>query len=200
MARRGKPTAPGFTLVEVLVALLVAAIIGLLSLRGLGALTDAQSRLDAEAARWLAVHRFLATLETDLRMALPRPARDAGGTLQPALLGAPAPAPPFDAQLAFVQSVELAALPVRRVAYRFADGRIDVLRWPAADLPPYGAPAVVPGLAGVRAFALRYLGADGVWREAWAPAQGGELPRGFEVRLEMADPAFGGPIERVIAR
>jgi general secretion pathway protein J len=189
-----------FTLVEVLVAMLIAAIVAVLSYRGLDALIASRAHLDAAAARWLAIHRFFDALETDLRFALPRPTRDAGGTPQPALLGQAAAVGPYSAQLALVQDGAAAGRAPRRVAYRWVEERIEFLRWPTADLPPYGDPVVVTLLDGVAKWSLRYQGGDGVWREQWSPSSLGELPRGVEIRLEMKDGAVGGPIERVVAR
>jgi general secretion pathway protein J len=199
MRRRPSPQA-AFTLIEVLVAMLVAAIVAVLAYRGLDALIASRAQLDASAARWLAIHRLFDALETDLRFALPRPTRDAGGTPQPALLGQAAAVGPYSAQLALVQDGAAAGRAPRRVAYRLVEERIEFLRWPAADLPPYGDPQIVTLLDGVAGWSLRYQGNDGVWREQWAPAVLTELPRGIEIRLEMKDGAVGGPIERVIAR
>jgi general secretion pathway protein J len=198
--REHAPPQQAFTLVEVLVAMLAAAIVAALSYRGLDALIASRAQLDAGAARWLAIHRFLDALETDLRFALPRPTRDAGGTAQPALLGQAAAVGPYSAQLSLVQDGAAAGRAPRRVAYRWVEDRIEFLRWPTADLPPYGDPIAVTMLEGVAKWTLRYQGSDGVWRDQWAPGGPTELPRGIEIRLEMKDGSVGGPIERVIAR
>lgn len=189
-----------FTLVEVLVALLVAAIVSVMSFRGIDALIMAETRLEEHSTQWVAVHRFFNTLETDLRLALPRPGRDAGGTSQPAMVGLAAPGVPFGAQLALMQSSASANPPIRRIAYRFSEGRIELLRWTSADLSPYGEPHVLLVLEGVRHFSIRYQGIDTVWRDVWQPNNPIELPRGFEVQLEMSDPLFGGRIDRVVSR
>lgn len=194
----------GFTLIEILVAMVIATIIGLLSYRGLDSLLRSESRISEASARWLAVHRFLAGFEADLHTAVLRPGRDAGGTSQPALIGQPTAGLPFGAQLALMRPNDTTindAPPLQRVAYRFVDNRIDLLLWPAADLPPYGKPKEVALLDGVKDFSLRFIGANDVWRENWPPgAQINAIPEGIEITLEMQDPGFGGPITRVIAR
>jgi general secretion pathway protein J len=195
----------GFTLVEVMVALLIASIVALLSYRGLDALARADRHLEDAAERWLRVHRFIVAFETDVRMAVARGGRDAGGTERAPLIGQPTAGLPFAAQLALMRPNDPtvnAALPVQRAAYRFAEGRIDLLLWPAADLPPYGEPQRITVLDGVSEFSLRFIGTDGVWRDTW-PADGPGaviLPRAIELRLHMQDPAYGGPLRRVIAQ
>lgn len=196
--------ATGFTLVEVLVALVIAALVGVLSYRGLDALLRADRQLEEASARWLNVHRFLGGFEADVRAALPRGGRDAGGTEQPALIGQPTAGLPFGAQLALVRPNDpqfSQAPPLQRVAYRFADGRVDLLLWPAADLPPYGEPQRIGLLEEVAEFSLRFVGRDGVWRDTWpAGAQDAGPPRAVELHLQMRDPAFGGPLRRVFTR
>ena len=190
----------GFTLVEVLVALMIAAVVAVMSVRGVGAMIEANRLLEAQAERWSAIQRWVDALEMDLRMALPRPGRDATGTPQPALLGAPSASGPFQSQLAIVVPDALGEAAPRRMAWRFEEGRIELLRWVGADLPPYEKPDITVALTGVKMLELEYAGADGVWSPIWNPAQRDSMPRGITIRLQMDDPGVGGPIERVIAR
>jgi general secretion pathway protein J len=202
----------GFTLVEVLVALLVSALIGVLSYRGLSSMVDSQQRLDRAATAWEDVHRFVALLEADFRNAVPRAGRDAGGVLQPAVVGLPVAERPFGTQLALQRGsrgIDPAQSTVRRVGYRFADGEIHHLSWLAPDLPPFAETGAQVLLRGVERLSLRYSPPGGPWSTTWPPAgavggaAGGsiaELPAGIEVVLEMRDPQFGGPLTWVFAR
>src|SRR5204863_5490125 len=79
--------APGFTLVEVMIAVAIVALLSLLGYRALAALSDSEEKLSAEATRWRTLDLFFARLEGDLRQAMPRPARSAD-TREPAWLGA----------------------------------------------------------------------------------------------------------------
>src|SRR5258708_25170206 len=65
----------GFTLLEVLIAVAIVALISVLGYRALAALSDSETRLAAEATRWRTLDLFFARLEGDLRQAMPRPAR-----------------------------------------------------------------------------------------------------------------------------
>ena len=194
----------GFTLVEVLVALLLAAIVGVLSYRGLDSLLRAQAHLEANSARWLAVHRFLSSIEIDFRAAQARTGRDAEGTLQAAFIGQPNAGVPFSAQLALMRPNDVSfnsALPVQRVAYRLHEGQIEQLLWPAADLSPMIKPKIIVLLTGVSEFSLRYIATDGVWRTHWpVDSNVNVLPNGIELTLRMQDAAFAGDIVRVLTR
>ena len=53
----------GFTLVEILIALAIMAVIATLGYRALATLTDSEVRLSAEAARWRTLDAALARIE-----------------------------------------------------------------------------------------------------------------------------------------
>lgn len=200
-----RAAAGGFTLIEIVVALLITAIIGVLSYRGLSGLLRADERLRESASAWLELHRFVALFEADLRNAVPRPGRDAGGAVQAPLIGLPVAERPFGAQLALqraTQAVDGATAGVQRVAWRFADGEVRQLLWPAPDLAPYGEPAELLLLSGVARFTIRYQAAGSpVWADRWPPpgASANALPRGLELTLEMSDGSLGGPLTWVFA-
>lgn len=204
MAQHRRHRSKGFTLIEVLVALLVAALISAMSYRGFSAMLSAEQKLDEAATRWLAVHRFFAQFEADARGAIAKGGRDPGGSRQPALLGLPVAAQPYDAQLVMTRSnaaQTTAQPPLQRIGYRLHDQRVELLLWPAVDLAPHGAATVIPLLDGVAAFRIRYAEASGLWRENWPPVAGDDtLPRGIEIELTMLEPSFAGPIVRVFPR
>ena len=77
----------GFTLVEVLVALAILALIGVLAYRAMAALADGESRLAVETSRWTTLDAFFARVEGDLRAAVPRDVRH-GAAREPALRAA----------------------------------------------------------------------------------------------------------------
>lgn len=172
---------PGFTLVEMLVALfifglLAAAGTALLSF-GIGARERVTARLDDLAA----LARARALLGADLAQAAPRPWRDAAGLPQPAfvierdrlLLVRRGWANPGGAPRASLQRVE----------YRLADGRLERRAAPMLDGAPFGPPAVLlTGIDGVR---LRVV-ADGGWRHDWQAPAPDSLPRGVELTLSGA--------------
>ena len=77
----------GFTLLEVLIAIAIVALLALMGYRALSALSESESRLSAEATKWRTLDLFFARLEADLREAVPRPARS-DAAREPAWLAA----------------------------------------------------------------------------------------------------------------
>ena len=76
----------GFTLIEVMIALAILALVAVLGYRALASLTDSEARLTAEAQHWRDLDALFARLEADMREALPRDVRTGGGT-EPAWFG-----------------------------------------------------------------------------------------------------------------
>ena len=71
--------AHGFTLIELMAALLVLSLLALMSYRGLGAVLDAREHVKGETDKWRHVAAFFGRFERDVELAAPRPVRSAGG-------------------------------------------------------------------------------------------------------------------------
>ena len=186
----------GFTLVEMLVALAIFAMIagGALALLSFSVDAEAASRTKTESLA--ATRRFLSVLNADLAQAVPRPVRDAAGA-QRAALEAPTGAPD-GVVLALTRSgwsnFDGAARPsLQRVEYRWLGGELSRAGHPFLDGAAPAAPAVLavtPAPPG-----LRFRTADGVWRDRWEPQRAAELPVAIE--LTIAQPR--GDTLRVVA-
>jgi general secretion pathway protein J len=194
MTMRAERACAGFTLIEVLLAVAILALIAVLGYRAVAALSDSETKLAAEAARWRTLDLFFARLEGDLRQAMPRAAR----LSEPAWVGA------ADAEgnsaLAFSRAGPEFTLEARsagqRLAYRYRDGAVDVLYWATYDRPRSALPTAYTLLESVARFQLAYLTRDGAWADAWPRAGETELPRAIRVRLTLAS---GEVIERWLA-
>lgn len=194
--------AKGFTLIEVLVALGIFAVISVMGYRGLSALIDSERHLASEAARWQQLDRFFTELESDFRYAAPRGGRDPGGLLHRPFEAVPAPLGPDDGHLTltrFGDGDDLAGTPgMRRIAYRFEEKSVVLLVWPALDAAPLARPDRVDVLGGVTGASLRYLDPDGRWNLNWPPANRiNELPSAVELTLTIDGI---GPVTRLFAR
>ena len=195
----GPSTGPGtgFTLVEVLIAVAIVALLSLLGYRALAALSESEARLSAEATRWRTLDLFFARLEGDLRQAVPRPAR-LGATREPPFAGTTDAT--GNALLEFSRAgPEFSLEPSSagaRMGYRFQDGTVDVLYWASYDRPQGIAPAAYPLISGVARFQLAYLAKDGSWLDTWPQPGEADLPRAVTVDLTLAT---GEKIERWLA-
>jgi general secretion pathway protein J len=187
----------GFTLLEVLLAIAIVALIAALGYRALAALSDSETRLTAEATRWRTLDLFFARLEGDLRQAMPRPAR-LSYALAPALLASADAA--GNSLLEFSRAGPEFALETgsagQRLAYRLRDGAVEVLYWASYDRPRGLDPTAYPLLSGVARFQIVYLTQAGTWADSWPVSGEAPLPRAVKVDLTLTS---GEAIERWLA-
>jgi len=191
----------GFTLLEVLIAIAIVAVIALLGYRSLAALSDAETRLAAEAIRWRTLDLFFARLEADMRQAVPRPARS-GATREAPWLGfiSNATSDGGDSALAFSRAgPEFNFEPGsagQRLGYRLLNGSVEVLYWASYDRPQDAQAASYALLTDVAHFRLTYLTRNDAWVDTWPVADDSDLPRAVRVQLTLSS---GETIERWLA-
>jgi general secretion pathway protein J len=196
MTRNAIPSR-GFTLIEVLLALAILALIATLGYRAVAALSDSETALATEATRWRTLDLFFARFEGDLRQAIPRPAR-LSDTRAPAWTGAADAA--GNGALEFSRAGPEFVLDPRsagqRLGYRYRDGAVEVLYWASYDRPRELEPTAYTLLDGVARFELAYLARGDSWVSAWPLPGENELPRAIRIRLTLAS---GERIERWLA-
>ncbi|MFN3775901.1 type II secretion system minor pseudopilin GspJ [Sphingomonas parapaucimobilis] len=179
---RGGTGEQGFTLVEVMVALLIFAMLAAAAVAILSLSVRAQGvtgqKLDAMAA----VSRTTAILSADLAQAVDRPTRDEGGVLTPAMVAGP------DA-MRLVRggwsNLDNAARPsVQKVAYRLNGNVLERVAWPLLDGAAPMEPAAL--MDHVRELHLRYR-FNGAWLDQWQGQPGVALPQAAEVTIVRDD-------------
>ncbi len=177
--------ARGFTLIEVLTALLVLSLLALMSYRGLSAVLDAREHVQAETEKWRRVAAFFVRFERDVELASPRPVRFATGTA-PAWRGETVAS--SDVRLEFSRFASSEGVDTaRRIGYRLNDEQeIELWVWPGLDVAPDTVPARYPLLAGVKLFELQYLNSALAWVDAWplSPADP-PIPRAVRLRIVL---------------
>ncbi len=185
--RLGAGAAGGFTLLEVLVAMAIFALLGMAAYAGLDAVLKARARLDDENRQWRAVALFWTRLGRDLGAFVERPARLRGSAPQPAFLGEPNVTGEFSAQLELTRlgAADAGNLPPERVAYRLRDGKIEWLRWPMVDSGPRATPDVAVLLDHVAALEFSYRDAAGLWNTRWPPNANMRQPGAVKVTLKL---------------
>jgi general secretion pathway protein J len=186
------PRARGFTLIELMCALLILSLLALMSFRGLGAVLDGRDHVRRETEKWRSVAAFFSRFQLDVQLAAPRPVRSASGAA-PAWRGRAGSGAEFS-RFASVEGQDAA----RRVAYHLNESHeIEILLWPGLDLAPGAQPARYALLAAVAQFELQYLDPELVWADAWPRSElDAPLPQAVRVRIVLAS---GEDLVRVFA-
>ena len=186
----------GFTLVELLIALAIFAVIAGGALGLLRFSVDAEAASRTKTQQIAALRRFLSVWNADLAQAVPRPARDTAGIPHNAL-EAPTGAP--DGVILRLtrggwSNFDGAPRPsLQRVEYRWQGGRRARAGYPFVD---GAAPdAAAPLADAASAPRLRFRTSDGNWQDRWEPQRSAELP----VAIELTLPQPGGQGLRVVA-
>ncbi|WP_375738098.1 type II secretion system minor pseudopilin GspJ [Pseudomonas boanensis] len=182
----------GFTLLELLIAIAIFAVLALGTWRMLDAVldTDAATRVQEQQVRELV--RAMAAFERDVAQLVPRPVRDAYGEPRAALLGEHG---------GESESLELTRSGWRnpsgaqrsrlqRVRWQLSGERLERRYWSVLDQAQDSLPQVQQALDGVTRLQLRYLDDAGSWQKVWPPAGLAEderlerLPRALELIVE----------------
>lgn len=183
------PAARGFTLVELLVAITIFALIGAISYRGVTASVEARDRLYAQNERWRALSRFFLQFEDDLWHSLGRPVRTASGATQAGFIGKAGWSGADDAQLLLARASFVShgdAQGAARIGYRHAGDRLERLLWPVADAAPGQMPRVQAVLTGVSSVRFRYMNEYALWRPFWPyPQEVRDRPNALEISLTL---------------
>ena len=193
----------GFTLLELLVAMAIFAVIGIMAMGGYMQLAKQKERLEASMQRTRTVQMAMLRFSQDFSELEPRPVRDPlGSNSEPALLS--------DARsTSIVQFTRAgwsnpAAIPrstLQRVAYRIENDKLFRDHWLVLDRTLATEPVNVQLLDQVRAFRLRFMSNKREWTDQWPPANGQptagasavpnsaltERPLAIEVTLELED-------------
>jgi general secretion pathway protein J len=174
----------GFTLLELLVAVAIFAVVASLAWGGLDAIVRSRRVLDGEATQLAKLQRAFGRFDRDLTAALPRPIRNEHGQIEPALAG--------DAQRLEVTTWSsagsgVAEPPLQRVSWNCADGQLHRTHWAAPDRTYATRKKDQVLLDKVVGCHLRYRAQDDTTSEHWPlpemPAN--VLPRGIEFGFRL---------------
>lgn len=187
----------GFTLLEVIVAVAVFAVIAVMAYSGLNLLIRSQQGLDAAAARQREIDLAVLQLERDVRQAYARPIRGAYGDPQPALQGSQSSA---EWSVLDLQSARDGVRPQgTRIRYALVDGALWREQDPVLDRTPRESGRRRLLLAEVERLSWSYLAGGKLRLDQWPPRTGlsapERLPRALEVTLRLKDI---GEIVRVV--
>jgi len=192
----------GFTLIEVLVAMAVFAVLSALAYMTLGQTLSNSEMLTERMDRLQAVQRTMSLLSTELLQAAPRSIRGDLGDTQPALISDFGAA--FALQLTHNGWPNSAGVPrstQQRTAYRIEDDELLRYHWNVLDRTANNIAVATVLLDNIESLTFRFLQQNGEWTEQWPPTSGQPssdtnlLPRAVTIVLVLHDE---GELTRVV--
>ena len=197
MSTRLRKPAHGMTLIELLVALALFSVLGMLTWRATAQMIDTQARVSTEVERWRSIARAVQQIELEI-LQIAAPVLPATSTASPALAL-------LRSENGVDSELRLIALGgegegARRVGFRFSSARLEWLIWP--DREALGEPEIYPLLKNVQAVRWHFLSKDvdsGQTRsERWplTDSKRDALPVAIELELDLPD---AGTITRLFA-
>ena len=185
----------GFTLVELLVALAIFALMSVAGLTLLRSGTDTQLAVKDRLEVLSRGNRLYNSLEGDLAQAVARPVRDTRGQPVPAFIQSDSAVP--GSLFGFVRAGwsnfdDSPRAGLQRIAYMLDDGALKRVSWPMLDgATPNDAATLVENVSTAR---VRFRDDKGEWRDDWTATDADALPRAVELRLTVQ----GQPEQRML--
>ncbi len=179
----------GFTLLEVLVAVAIFALIGIASHRLLVSAiqVDTQTREQEQQLRQLL--RAMNSLERDVEQAVARPVLTNDGSDEPAFWNDPDGQGLHWTRAGWSNPQAMPRAQLQRVHWRYEGSNLLREYWPVLDRANDSAAQRQQVLQNITALHWRYLDRQGIWRTQWQATETQPLPRALEVRIEH--PRFG---------
>jgi general secretion pathway protein J len=163
-------TQQGFTLLELLIASIIFAIMAIMAYGGLANVMDNSKSSERALKRLQQVQQSISVINRDFSQLASRAIRDEYGNIQPAFIAGAN----IDNLVEFtrggrVNPANLLRSTLLRVAYRFDDEKLIRLQWPQLDRAPGIEAKKTELLDNVEKVSLRFLDQDSRWQEQWPP-------------------------------
>lgn len=181
----------GFTLLEVLIAIAIFALLAMATYRMLDSVMQTDRGQREQEQRLRELTRAMAAFERDLLQVRSRTVRDPLGDAIPVMRGDSG----RNTVLEFTRSGWRNPLgqprsTLQRVRWQLEGERWQRAYWPVLDQAEDSQPRIQQALDGVSRFELRFLDGDGRWLQSWpAPTSNADealtqLPRAVELTIE----------------
>ena len=197
----------GFTLLEVLIASIIFAIMAVMAYGGLQNVIDNSQSSKQALNRLQQLQKCISVLNRDMIQIIPRPIRDEYGTTQPAL----STSTNLDYIVEFTRSgrpnpTTAALSTLQRVAYQVEENKLIRLQWPHLDRTQEAEPRKSTLIDNVEEVTISFLDENNDSHTQWPPlniatATTGTTPtarhKAIEVIIHLKD---WGPIRRLFVR
>lgn len=196
-ARTGSPRSlqpcRGFTLVEVLIAIAIFAILSVLAYGGLSTVIESKQHTEQELERLRQLQITMSKLQRDIEQVSPRDGSDElGGTLYKLASSADTDTLIELTRNGWRNPAGLVRSHLQRVAYKMQDDKLIRITWPYVDRAQDAQALETELMDNLKEVSFRFYD-DGEWHNDWprsdqlASDKGVGLPRAVEVTLKMND-------------
>lgn len=190
----------GFTLIELMVAIIIFAIISTVSYRMITSLVRTKEIAGDAQEKWGNLSLAISNFGMSWNRVIPLVVRDQNGGLLPAVYGKAKLSGMYDSQLemtlaGFSGDKVYGTVPPKRIGYRYYGTTLYLVTWPVLNRVVTTQPEIDALIDHVTKFEVSYLYPDNQWRDSWPP-QGGDitsLPQAVKVILVLAS---GETVER----
>ena len=158
----------GFTLIEILVALMIFAIMGVLAAMSLHTIIRAHNSLKKSDHQLLQLQVAMTLLRRDISEVIDRPVREADGGKVSAFVGS-------TSQITFTRTGLVNPFHLnrqsnmQRVGYEYVNNQLVRLTWDVLDQPPRDKPELQPLLSGVQSLSWQFIAENGSKSSIWPP-------------------------------
>lgn len=179
-------TQRGFTLIEILIALMIFAVMGVLAAMSLHTIIRAHEKLKKADHQLLQLQITMTLLRRDISEIIDRNIRDSDGNEESAFSG------PGGSEIIFTRTgltnpfnTNLQSN-MQRVGYVLRGTNLVRLTWDVLDQPPHAQPESQVILSGVQSIAWQFIADDGSKSSSWPPATGTNMQRESQSYLPKA--------------
>ena len=184
----------GFTLLELLIALAIFALVGAMAFGGLKGVLDQKEHTMAQSQRLSDLQKAYRIMQRDLEQMVNRKIRNEFGDPVDALVGGSGFNGVEFSRAGYANPAGFLRSDIQRVAYIPDQETLLRRTWRVLDRAQDTLPDEQVLVEGVQRFSMRFLDKDNEWQEQWPPQQNqisgsstGEFPRAVEVQLELED-------------
>lgn len=185
------PSNKGFTLIELVIAIFIFAVISVISTVILSSVLDTNEFSQQRSAKLAELQRGLLFMSRDLEQIAPRSIRDELGSSLPAVVG-------DEQTVEFTRNGWNNPLPgmllrsdMQRVRYSYEEGSVMREHWLVLDRAADSTPIRTEFVPGVKSFAIRYFDAsEKAWLTFWPPfdpERENELPQVLEILIDTEE-------------
>jgi general secretion pathway protein J len=198
------PANRGFTLLELLVAMFIAALIFAMGYGAINQAVKSRTELQEQQAKLLELQSAMRVLEQDFVQLAPRPIREPIGTgYQPALMSSTTTQPMVAlTRGGWTNPAGLQRPALQRVAYYFENGTLRREYWTVLDPTQTSTAVRRDVMTHLKSVTVRFMDLSHTWQTQWPPATNTvgvtglrTRPIAVEITLETED---WGKVQRVI--